>query len=150
MTYAASFVDWFSGEAVRIHGDFVNSGPTGRALMIRQPVGVCAAITPWNFPAAMMTRKAAAALAAGCTMVVKPSELTPLTALALAELARRAEIPPGVLNVVCGTRAAEIGKVFTTSSLVRKITFTGSTRVGKLLMEQVNSNTRRQTSILLF
>jgi succinate-semialdehyde dehydrogenase / glutarate-semialdehyde dehydrogenase len=137
--YAASFVEWFAEEARRVYGDTI-PGPSQdkRMFVLRQPVGVCAAITPWNFPAAMITRKVAPALAAGCTVVVKPAEQTPLTALALAELADRAGIPPGVLNVVTGSAAsaARIGGELTSSPIVRKLSFTGSTAVGRLLMAQ--------------
>ncbi|MDR3213127.1 MAG: NAD-dependent succinate-semialdehyde dehydrogenase [Azoarcus sp.] len=137
--YAASFVEWFAEEAKRVYGDTL-SAPTAdkRIIVIRQPVGVCAAITPWNFPAAMITRKVAPALAAGCTVVVKPAEYTPLTALALAELAGRAGIPPGVFNVItgCAASAPLIGKELTASPTVRKLSFTGSTEVGRLLMAQ--------------
>jgi succinate-semialdehyde dehydrogenase / glutarate-semialdehyde dehydrogenase len=136
IAYAASFVQWFAEEAKRIFGDTIPSASSDqRILVIRQPVGVCAAVTPWNFPAAMITRKAAPALAAGCTMVVKPASQTPLTALALAELARRAEIPAGVINVVTGS-AAVIGKELTSSPTVRKLSFTGSTEVGRQLMAE--------------
>ena len=132
--YAASFIDWFAGEARRITGDVMASPWTDRRLFtLRQPVGVAALITPWNFPAAMLTRKAGAALAAGCTVVAKPASQTPFTALALAELAQRAGLPPGVLNVVTGD-AETIGDVLTTHPLVRKLSFTGSTEVGKHLL----------------
>ena len=136
VAYAASFVEWFAEEAKRVKGD-VMAAPerTRRIVTLKEPVGVCVAITPWNFPAAMITRKAAPALAAGCTMVVKPAEQTPLTALALAELAARAGIPAGVLNVVTG-KARVIGAELTGNPLVRKITFTGSTEVGRILIEQ--------------
>lgn len=134
--YAASFVEWFSEEAKRVCGDVIpHPQPDKRILVMRQPVGVCAAITPWNFPAAMITRKVAPALAAGCSIIVRPADLTPLTALALAVLAERAGIPAGVLQVVCGP-AQEIGAVLTSSSVVRKLSFTGSTAVGRLLMAQ--------------
>lgn len=134
--YAASFIAWYAEEARRTYGE-VMPGPAGdrRLLALREPVGVCAAITPWNFPYAMVTRKAAAALAAGCTLVLKPAEQTPLCALALMELALRAGIPPGVLNVVTGDPVA-IGGALTASPRVRKISFTGSTEVGRLLMRQ--------------
>lgn len=137
--YAASFVQWFAEEARRVYGEIVPAPSAGqRILVTREPVGVAAAITPWNFPAAMITRKAAPALAAGCTMVVKPAEQTPLTALALAELADRAGIPPGVFNVLTAhaSEAPEIGRVLTQDARVRKITFTGSTAVGKVLLRQ--------------
>lgn len=137
--YAASFVEWFAEEAKRVYGDTIPA-PTAdkRIVVVKQPVGVCAAITPWNFPAAMITRKVAPALAAGCTMVVKPAEQTPLTALALAELAHRAGVPPGVLNVVTGSASTsrQIGEALTASPVVRKLSFTGSTAVGRILMAQ--------------
>nr|WP_238995799.1 NAD-dependent succinate-semialdehyde dehydrogenase [Sphingomonas solaris] len=134
--YAATFVKWFAEEGRRIGGYDVPA-PTAdrRVLALKEPVGVCAAITPWNFPAAMITRKCAPALAAGCTVVVKPSELTPFSAIALVELARQAGVPDGVLNIVTGL-PADIGAELTASETVRKISFTGSTRVGALLMEQ--------------
>ncbi|MDP9759577.1 MULTISPECIES: NAD-dependent succinate-semialdehyde dehydrogenase [Agrobacterium] len=134
--YAASFVEWFAEEAKRVYGDTIPSPTTDKRITIlKQPIGVCAAITPWNFPAAMITRKAAPALAAGCTMIVKPAEQTPLTALALGVLAEEAGVPAGVFQVVTGA-ARDIGKVFTESDTVRKISFTGSTEVGRLLMAQ--------------
>ena len=143
IAYAASFIQWFAEEAKRVYGDTIPAASSDqRILVIRQPVGVCAAITPWNFPAAMITRKAAPALAAGCTMVVKPASQTPLTALALAELARRAEIPAGVLNVVTGS-ASVIGKELTSSFTVRKLSFTGSTEVGRTLMAQCADNIKK-------
>jgi succinate-semialdehyde dehydrogenase/glutarate-semialdehyde dehydrogenase len=137
--YAASFVEWFAEEGKRAYGDTMPSpDPKTRIVVLKQPVGVCAAITPWNFPAAMITRKVAPALAAGCTVVVKPAEQTPLTALALAELAQRAGFPPGVFNVVTGAAesAAKIGGELTSNPIVRKLSFTGSTEVGRLLMAQ--------------
>jgi len=137
--YAASFVEWFAEEAKRVYGDTVPAPSADkRYFVLRQPVGVCAAITPWNFPAAMITRKVAPALAAGCTVVVKPAEQTPLTALALAELAHDAGLPPGVLNVVTGSAASAvpIGLELTSNPLVRKLSFTGSTEVGRILMAQ--------------
>lgn len=136
IAYAASFIEWFAEEAKRIYGDIIPSPiRTSRIVVLREPVGVCAAITPWNFPAAMITRKVGPALAAGCTMIVKPAELTPFSALALAELARRAGIPEGVFNVVTGP-PAPIGEELTQNPMVRKISFTGSTAVGKHLMQQ--------------
>ena len=136
IAYAAAFVQWFAEEAKRVYGDTIPAaGADQRIIVIRQPVGVCAAITPWNFPAAMITRKAAPALAAGCTLVVKPASQTPLTALALAELSQRAEIPAGVFNVVTGS-AGEIGGEITANPAVRKLSFTGSTEVGRTLMAQ--------------
>ena len=141
--YAASFVKWFAEEGKRVCGYSVPA-PTRdrRILVLKQPVGVTAAITPWNFPAGMITRKAAAALAAGCPMVVKPSELTPFTALALAELALRAGVPKGVLSVVTGPPQA-IGGVLTSHPQVRKLSFTGSTRVGALLLKQTADTIKR-------
>jgi len=134
--YAASFVEWFAEEGKRIYGDVIPSPQAEKRIMvIKQPIGVTAAITPWNFPSAMITRKAAPALAAGCTMVLKPAPQTPFSALALAELAERAGIPPGVFNVVTGD-ATEIGSELTSNPIVRKLTFTGSTNIGRLLMAQ--------------
>ncbi|MDR2451933.1 MAG: aldehyde dehydrogenase family protein, partial [Candidatus Accumulibacter sp.] len=125
VAYAASFVEWFAEEAKRVYGDTVPApNAKQRIIVIRQPVGVCAAITPWNFPAAMVTRKVAPALAAGCTVVVKPAAYTPLTALALAELAERAGVPPGALNVVTGASARRIGDELSASPFVRKLSFT--------------------------
>nr|WP_301541911.1 NADP-dependent succinate-semialdehyde dehydrogenase [Shewanella sp. KJ2020] len=136
VTYAASFIEWFAEEAKRIYGDTIPGHQGDKRLMvIKQPVGVTAAITPWNFPAAMITRKAAPALAAGCTMVVKPAPQTPFTALALAELAERAGIPAGVFSVVTGDAVA-IGNEMCSNPIVRKLSFTGSTNVGIKLMEQ--------------
>ncbi|MFT3809600.1 MAG: NAD-dependent succinate-semialdehyde dehydrogenase [Micropepsaceae bacterium] len=135
--YAASFFEWFAEEAKRLYGEVIPTNAHGRRLLaLRQPIGVAAAITPWNFPLAMITRKAAPALAAGCTFVVKPAAETPLSALALAELARRTGIPSGVFNVVPSARAAEVGEVLTTDSRIAKFSFTGSTPVGKLLARQ--------------
>jgi succinate-semialdehyde dehydrogenase/glutarate-semialdehyde dehydrogenase len=137
--YAASFIEWFAEEARRVYGDVVPSPWVDRRMFtLMQPVGVAALITPWNFPAAMLTRKAGAALAAGCTVVAKPASQTPFTALALAELAQRAGLPPGVLNVVTGD-AATIGGVLTSHPRVRKVSFTGSTAVGKQLVAQCAS-----------
>jgi succinate-semialdehyde dehydrogenase/glutarate-semialdehyde dehydrogenase len=136
ISYAASFIEWFAEEAKRLYGDIIPGHQADkRILVLRQPVGVVAAITPWNFPAAMITRKAGPALAAGCTMVLKPATQTPLSALALAELGRRAGIPPGVFNVLTGSAAA-IGAEMTSNPAVRKLTFTGSTEIGKKLMAQ--------------
>jgi succinate-semialdehyde dehydrogenase/glutarate-semialdehyde dehydrogenase len=137
IAYGASFIEWYSEEAKRVYGDIIpNTLPDKRILVMKQPVGVVCAITPWNFPTAMITRKAAAALAAGCPFIVKPAEATPLSALALAELADRAHIPPGIFNVVTTQRAREVGAEMTANPVVRKLTFTGSTAVGKLLMRQ--------------
>ncbi|MHB0766351.1 NADP-dependent succinate-semialdehyde dehydrogenase [Stutzerimonas sp. NM35] len=136
IAYAASFIEWFAEEAKRIYGDTIPGHQKDkRIIVIKQPIGVTAAITPWNFPAAMITRKAGPALAAGCTMVVKPASQTPFSALALAELAGRAGIPKGVFSVVTGS-AGEIGNELTANPIVRKITFTGSTEVGAKLMAQ--------------
>ena len=141
--YAASFYEWFAEEGRRVYGDMIPSGtPDKRLFAMRQPVGVVGAITPWNFPAAMITRKAGAALAAGCTFVVKPAESTPYSALAQAELAIRAGIPPGVFNVVTG-KASAIGGELTSNPLVAKITFTGSTEIGKLLMSQCSTTVKK-------
>lgn len=139
IAYGASFVEWFAEEAKRVNGETLPQFDNSRRLMvIKQPIGVCAAITPWNFPLAMITRKVAPALAAGCPVVIKPAELTPLTALAAAELAVRAGIPAGVLNVLTADSANSIavGKVFCASEVVRHISFTGSTEVGRILMAQ--------------
>jgi succinate-semialdehyde dehydrogenase / glutarate-semialdehyde dehydrogenase len=136
IAYAASFIEWFAEEAKRVYGDTIPSPWTDRRIVvIKEPIGVCAAITPWNFPAAMITRKAGPALASGCTMVAKPAEATPFSALALAVLAERAGIPAGVFNVVTGD-PKEIGGEMTSNPEVRKLTFTGSTAVGRLLMKQ--------------
>lgn len=135
--YAASFLQWFAEEAKRVRGDVIPAPKdTQRIVALKQPIGVCAAITPWNFPAAMITRKAGPALAAGCSMVVKPASQTPLTALALAELAQRAGVPPGVFSVLTGNATRPVGNVLTSHRLVRKITFTGSTEVGRVLLAQ--------------
>ena len=139
IAYGASFVEWFAEEAKRVNGETLPQFDNNRRLMVlKQPIGVCAAITPWNFPLAMITRKVAPALAAGCTVIIKPAELTPLTALAAAELAVRAGIPAGVLNMLCADSANSIaiGKVLCASDVVRHISFTGSTEVGRILMAQ--------------
>jgi succinate-semialdehyde dehydrogenase / glutarate-semialdehyde dehydrogenase len=136
IAYAASFIEWFAEEAKRVYGDVIpGHQPDKRIFVLRQPVGVVAAITPWNFPAAMITRKAGPALAAGCTFVCKPAMQTPYSALAMAELAHRAGIPPGVFSVVTGSATA-IGGEMTSNPIVRKVTFTGSTEIGKKLMVQ--------------
>ncbi|MCY7297086.1 NAD-dependent succinate-semialdehyde dehydrogenase [Alteromonas sp. a30] len=142
--YGAGFIEWFAEEGKRVYGDTI-PGPAQdkRIVVIKQPVGVVAAITPWNFPNAMIARKAAAALAAGCTFVVKPAAETPLSALALAELAQRAGIPAGVFNVVVGKDSSSIGRVFTQHPDVAKFTFTGSTQVGKMLAEQCAADLKR-------
>ncbi|HEY2480924.1 MAG TPA: NAD-dependent succinate-semialdehyde dehydrogenase [Caulobacteraceae bacterium] len=137
VAYGASFIQWFAEEAKRAYGDVIPAHVEGRRILVlKQPVGVTAAITPWNFPNAMITRKAAPALAAGCAFVIKPPRETPLSALALAELARRADIPAGVFNVTPSTRSDAVGKEFTGHPLVRKFSFTGSTAVGRQLMAQ--------------
>ena len=139
VAYGASFIEWFAEEAKRVYGETVPAtDPSKRVLVIKQPVGVCAAITPWNFPIAMITRKVAPALAAGCTVVIKPAEQTPLSALAVAELAQRAGMPPGVLNVLTADseRSIAIGRVLCASDTVRHLSFTGSTEVGRILMQQ--------------
>jgi succinate-semialdehyde dehydrogenase/glutarate-semialdehyde dehydrogenase len=142
--YGASYLEWFAEEARRIYGDIVPA-PSGdkRILVTRQPVGVCAAITPWNFPNAMLMRKAAAALAAGCTLVAKPAAETPLSALLAAQLGAEAGVPDGVFNVVPGMDAAAIGGEFTASPVVRKLSFTGSTAVGRQLMAQCAPTVKR-------
>ncbi|MFJ3771919.1 NAD-dependent succinate-semialdehyde dehydrogenase [Streptomyces sp. NPDC090075] len=143
VAYAASFLEWFAEEAKRVRGDVMAAPEASRRIVVlKESVGVCAAITPWNFPAAMITRKAGPALAAGCTMVLKPAEQTPLTALALAELAERAGVPAGVLNVLTGD-PREIGPELTANPLVRKLTFTGSTEVGRLLLAQSAATVKR-------
>jgi len=136
IVYAASFLEWFAEEGRRAYGDVIPSHMADRrVVVIKEPIGVCAAITPWNFPAAMITRKAGPALAAGCPMVVKPATATPYSALALAELAERAGVPKGVFSVVTGSAGA-IGGEMTSNPIVRKLTFTGSTEIGKILMQQ--------------
>ncbi len=136
IAYAASFIEWFAEEGKRLYGDIIpGHQPDKRILVLRQPIGVVAAITPWNFPSAMITRKAGPALAAGCAVVCKPATQTPYSALAMAELADRAGVPKGILNVITGA-ADEIGGEMTSNPIVRKLTFTGSTAVGKRLMEQ--------------
>jgi succinate-semialdehyde dehydrogenase/glutarate-semialdehyde dehydrogenase len=139
IVYAASFLEWFGEEAKRVYGDTIPTySPDRRVIVLKQPIGVTVGITPWNFPSAMITRKAAPALAAGCTMVCKPAEQTPLSALALCVLAERAGLPPGVFNLVtvAGEDAPMVGRVFTDSPIVRKIGFTGSAEVGRILMRQ--------------
>jgi len=143
VAYAAGFIEWFSEEARRIYGDTIPAHQSDkRIVVVKEPVGVCAAITPWNFPAAMITRKAGPALAAGCPMVVKPATQTPYSALALCELAERAGIPAGVFSVVTGSASA-IGGEMTSNPIVRKLTFTGSTAIGKLLMEQCAATVKK-------
>jgi succinate-semialdehyde dehydrogenase/glutarate-semialdehyde dehydrogenase len=144
VAYGASFIEWFAEEGRRVYGDVIPSNSTGsRITVIRQPVGVVAAITPWNFPIAMITRKAGPALAAGCSIVVKPAEDTPLSALAIAALAAEAGVPAGVLNIVTTRRSAEVGETLTASPVVRKLSFTGSTRVGKILMAQCAATVKK-------
>lgn len=148
VAYGASFIKWFAEEGKRIYGDTIPSkNPDQRIVVIKQPVGVCAAITPWNFPNAMITRKAAPALAVGCPMLVKPASQTPFSALALAYLGEQAGIPPGVFNVITGD-AREIGGEMTHNPIVRKLTFTGSTAIGKLLMKQ-SADTLKKVSLEL-
>src|SRR6056297_3537837 len=146
IAYGASFIEWFGEEAKRIYGETIpGHQPDKRLTVIKQPVGVCAAITPWNFPNAMITRKVAPALAAGCPVVIKPAPATPFSALALAELAERAGFPEGVINIVTSgyENSAAVGKEMCTNPIVRKISFTGSTRVGKLLMEQAAGTVKK-------
>jgi len=146
ISYGASFIEWFAEEGKRLYGDVIPPHQSDRRLLVlRQPVGVVAAITPWNFPLAMITRKAGPALAAGCTIVIKPASQTPYSALAAAALAARAGVPAGVLNVVTGVDAAAIGGELTAHPLVRKVTFTGSTAVGKKLMAQCAGTVKKLT-----
>lgn len=148
IAYAASFIEWFAEEGKRAYGDVIPPhGADKRIVVLKQPIGVCGAITPWNFPAAMITRKAGPALASGCTMVLKPASQTPFSALALCELAERAGVPAGVFSCVTGS-AVEIGGELTENPLVRKITFTGSTEIGKLLMKQ-SADTVKKLSLEL-
>mgnify|MGYP003625280538 FL=1 len=142
--YGASFIEWFAEEGKRIYGDVIPSHANDKRILVtKEPIGVVAAITPWNFPNAMITRKAAPALAAGCTIVIKPASDTPLSALALAELAQRAGIPAGVLNVVVGSDSRAIGAELTANKNVRKLTFTGSTAVGKVLLKQCADSVKK-------
>jgi succinate-semialdehyde dehydrogenase/glutarate-semialdehyde dehydrogenase len=137
IAYAASFVEWFGEEAKRIYGETIPAHlPNSRITVLKQPIGVAAGITPWNFPAAMITRKAAPALAAGCSFVLRPASLTPLSALALAKLAEEAGVPKGVLSIVTSSRSSDVGKEFCENPKVRKLTFTGSTEVGRILLKQ--------------
>jgi succinate-semialdehyde dehydrogenase/glutarate-semialdehyde dehydrogenase len=148
IVYGASFVEWFAEEAKRVYGDVIPSPTNDRRLIVlKQAIGVVGAITPWNFPNAMITRKVSPGLAAGCTFVLKPAEQTPYSALALAELAERAGIPKGVLNIVTGDAVA-IGKELCASPIVRKVTFTGSTEVGRILMRQ-SADTIKKMSLEL-
>ncbi len=145
IAYAASFIEWFAEEGKRLYGDTIPSHQADkRIVVIKEPIGVCAAITPWNFPAAMITRKVGPALAAGCTMVVKPASQTPFSALALAELAERAGLPAGVMSVLAGA-SSEIGEEMTANPIVRKLTFTGSTEVGKVLMKKCADTVKKAT-----
>ena len=145
ITYAASYIEWFAEEARRLYGEFIPSPWADKRIVVtREPVGVCAAITPWNFPSAMITRKVAPALAAGCTIIVKPATQTPLSALAMAELALRAGVPPGVFSVITGD-ARPIGGALTSSPVVRKLTFTGSTEVGRVLAAQCAPTLKRMS-----
>jgi succinate-semialdehyde dehydrogenase/glutarate-semialdehyde dehydrogenase len=144
IAYGASFIEWFAEEGKRIYGDVIPTNAHGRRiLVVKEPIGVVAAVTPWNFPNAMITRKVGPALAAGCTVVVKPAQLTPLSALALGELAHRAGLPKGVFNVVPSTKSSRVGKELTTNPLVKKFSFTGSTEVGKQLMAQCASTVKK-------
>ncbi|WP_439235196.1 NAD-dependent succinate-semialdehyde dehydrogenase [Lonepinella koalarum] len=143
IAYGASYIEWFAEEAKRIYGDVIPAPSSSQRVIVnKQPIGVCAAITPWNFPSAMITRKVAPALAAGCTFIIRPASQTPYSALALAVLAERAGIPAGVFNVITG-RATEIGKVLTEDDRVKKFSFTGSTPVGRLLMQQCASTIKK-------
>ena len=149
VTYAASFVKWFAEEGKRTYGDIIPSNTKDRRItVIKQPIGVVAAITPWNFPLAMITRKVSPALAVGCTVVIKPADETPFSALALAHLADKAGFPPGVFNLVVGKDSARIGKTICENNLVKKISFTGSTKIGQLLMSQ-SSKTLKKLSLEL-
>jgi succinate-semialdehyde dehydrogenase / glutarate-semialdehyde dehydrogenase len=144
--YGASFVEWFAEEAKRVNGDVLQTPQAGKRLLtLKQAIGVCTSITPWNFPMAMITRKVAPALAAGCTIIVKPAEQTPLTALAIAELAMRAGVPAGVLNILTADAAnsVKIGKVLTTDPRIAHLSFTGSTEVGRILMKQCSSTIKK-------
>ncbi|MDY0071415.1 MAG: succinate-semialdehyde dehydrogenase [Thauera sp.] len=144
VAYGAAFLEWFAEEGKRVYGDVIPAhGADKRIVVLKEPVGVVAAITPWNFPIAMITRKAGPALAAGCTLLIKPAEDTPLCALALAELAARAGIPPGVVNVLPSSRPAEVGGELTANPLVRKLSFTGSTAVGKQLMAECAATVKK-------
>src|ERR1700678_295349 len=144
VSYGASFIEWFAEEGKRIYGDIIPTNQAGRRILVlKEPIGVVAAVTPWNFPNAMITRKCAPALAAACPFVIKPAEDTPLSALALAELAKRAGIPAGVFNVLPSDQAAKVGGELTQNPLVRKFSFTGSTEIGKLLMRQCASTVKK-------
>lgn len=144
ISYGASFIEWFAEEARRVYGDVIPTPLTDRRIMTtKQPIGVVAAITPWNFPVSMITRKISPAIAAGCTVVLKPAAQTPLSALALAYLAKEAGFPAGVINIVTSDQANEVGKVMTEHRLVQKFSFTGSTKVGKMLMQQCASTVKK-------
>src|ERR1700678_1457862 len=144
VSYGASFIEWFAEEGKRIYGDIIPTNQAGRRILVlKEPIGVVAAVTPWNFPNAMITRKCAPALAAGCTFVIKPAEDTPLSSLALAELGQRAGIPAGVFNVLPSDQAAKVGGELTQNPIVRKFSFTGSTEIGKLLMRQFASTVKK-------
>jgi succinate-semialdehyde dehydrogenase/glutarate-semialdehyde dehydrogenase len=143
IAYGAAYIDWFAEEGRRVYGDIAPGAMDRRLLVLRQAIGVAAAITPWNFPSAMLARKAAAALGAGCTIVVKPAELTPFSALALAELAERAGVPAGVVNVVTARDPVPVGAELTRNPLVRKLSFTGSTEVGRILLRQAAENIQK-------
>jgi succinate-semialdehyde dehydrogenase / glutarate-semialdehyde dehydrogenase len=143
IAYGASYIDWFAEEGRRVYGDIVPGSMDRRLLVLKQAIGVAAAITPWNFPSAMLARKVAAALGAGCTMVVKPAELTPFSSLALVELAERAGVPAGAVNVITASDPAPIGQELTRNPIVRKLTFTGSTEVGKILLRQAADNVQK-------
>lgn len=146
VTYATTFIDWYAEEGRRVYGDTIKSNdPRQRIVVTKEPIGVCAAITPWNYPLAMVTRKIAPALAAGCTVVVKPSESTPLSALALADLADQAGFPSGVLNVVTTNHPAQVGATFTRSDLVRHLSFTGSVEVGQILLRDASRTIKKCT-----
>ncbi|MEB8434226.1 NAD-dependent succinate-semialdehyde dehydrogenase [Cocleimonas sp. KMM 6892] len=146
VAYGASFIKWFAEECKRVYGDTIPSKNTDQRIVVtKEPIGVCAAITPWNFPNAMITRKAAPAFGAGCPMVVKPAEATPFSALALAELAERAGIPAGIFSVVTASQGKDVGEEMTTNPIVRKVTFTGSTAVGKILMKQCSSTLKKMS-----
>jgi succinate-semialdehyde dehydrogenase/glutarate-semialdehyde dehydrogenase len=149
VAYGAAFIEWFGEEAKRVYGDVVPQNVGGRRIVVlKEPIGVTAAITPWNFPIAMITRKVAPAIACGCTSVIKPAKLTPLSALALAELAGRAGMPPGVLNIVTSSQASQVGEELCTNPIVRKISVTGSTEIGKLVMK-LSASTVKKVSLEL-
>ena len=142
--YGASFIEWFAEEGKRIYGDTIPAAAPGkRIVVVKQPVGVVASITPWNFPNAMITRKIAPALASGCTVVARPAKQTPLSATAIAVLAERAGVPAGVLNFITSSSSSEIGKEFCANPKVRKLTFTGSTEVGRILMKQCSDDIKK-------